>query len=49
MRTQALHSEMEKEIESKNARISQLQSDIETINVTKKETETFMANISKLI
>ena len=31
-----LKAEMEKEIESKNAQIVSLQSDIETINVTKK-------------
>lgn len=44
-----LHAEMEKEIENKNAQIVVLQSDIETINVTKKEAEVFMENISKLI
>lgn len=43
-----LHAEMEKEIESKNAQIASLQSDIETINTTKKEAEEFM-DISKLI
>lgn len=44
-----LHSQMEEEIKSKEAQIDTLQSDIETINVTKKEAETFMENISKLI
>lgn len=44
-----LKAEMEKEIESKNAQIVSLQSDIETINVTKKEAEEFMENISKFI
>ena len=44
-----LKTEMEKEIESKNAQIVSLQSDIETINVTKKEAEEFMENISKFI
>lgn len=44
-----LHSMMEEEIKSKEAQIASLQSDIETINVTKKEAETFMENISKLI
>lgn len=44
-----LHSQMEEEIKSKEAQIATLQSDIETINVTKKEAETFMENISKLI
>mgnify|MGYP006864521929 CR=1 FL=1 len=39
----------EKEIESKNAQIASLQSDIENINTTKKEAEVFMENISKLI
>lgn len=44
-----LHSMMEEEIKSKESQIASLQSDIETINVTKKEAETFMENISKLI
>ena len=44
-----LHSMMEEEIKSKETQIATLQSDIETINVTKKEAETFMENISKLI
>lgn len=44
-----LCSQMEEEIKSKEAQIATLQSDIETINVTKKEAETFMENISKLI
>ena len=41
--------QMEEEIKNKESRIASLQSDIETINVTKKEAETFMENISKLI
>nr|DAO50664.1 MAG TPA: hypothetical protein [Caudoviricetes sp.] len=44
-----LKTEIEKEIENKNAQIVSLQSDIETINVTKKEAEEFMENISKFI
>lgn len=44
-----LHSMMEEEIKNKESQIASLQSDIETINVTKKEAETFMENISKLI
>lgn len=44
-----LHSQMEEEIKNKESQIASLQSDIETINVTKKEAETFMENISKLI
>lgn len=39
---------MEQEIK-KEAQIASLQSEIETISTTKKETETFMDNISKLI
>lgn len=44
-----LHSMMEEEIKSKESQIDSLKKDIETINVTKKEAETFMENISKLI
>lgn len=44
-----LHSTMEEEIKSKESQIASLKSGIETINVTKKEAETFMENISKLI
>lgn len=44
-----LHAEMEQEIKNKEAQIASLQSEIETISTTKKETETFMDNISKLI
>lgn len=44
-----LHAEMEKEIESKKAQMVSLQSDIDSINITKKEAEEFMNNISKLI
>lgn len=45
-----LRSQMEEEeIKSKEAQIATLKSDIETINVTKKEAETFMENISKFI
>lgn len=44
-----LHSQMEEEIKNKESQIASLQSDIATINVTKKEAEIFMENISKLI
>ena len=44
-----LHSQMEEEIKNKESQIASLQSDIDTINVTKKEAEIFMENISKLI
>lgn len=44
-----LHSQMEEDIKSKEAQIASLQSEIETISTTKKDTETFMDNISKLI
>ena len=44
-----LHAEMEEEIKNKSAQIASLQSDIQTINITKKEAEEFMDNISKLI
>lgn len=44
-----LHAEMEEEIKNKSAQIASLQSDIQTINTTKKEAEEFMENISKLI
>lgn len=44
-----LYAEMEQEIKNKNAQIAVLQSDIETINVTKKEAGAFMENISKFI
>ncbi len=44
-----LHSQMEEEIKSKESKIASLYSDIETINVTKREAEEFMKNISKLI
>ena len=44
-----LHSQMEEEIKNKESQIASLQSDIATINVTKKEAEVFMENISKLI
>lgn len=44
-----LHSQMEEEIKNKESQIASLQSDIDTINVTKKEAEVFMENISKLI
>lgn len=42
-----LHSQMEQE--NKEAQIASLQSEIETISTTKKDTETFIDNISKLI
>lgn len=44
-----LHAEMEEEIKNKSAQIASLQSDIQTINIIKKEAEEFMDNISKLI
>lgn len=44
-----LHAEMEQEIKNKEAQIASLQSEIETISATKKDVETFMDNISKLI
>ena len=44
-----LKANMEKELKSKNAQIASLYNDIETINVTKKEAENFMENISKFI
>lgn len=44
-----LHSQMEQEIKSKEAQIMSLQSEIEIINTTKKDTETFIDNISKFI
>lgn len=44
-----LHSQMEKEIESKEAQIAQLQLEINSINTTKAEAEIFMENISKFI
>lgn len=44
-----LHSRMEEEIKNKEAKILSLQSDIVTINTTKKETEKFLDNIAKLI
>lgn len=44
-----LHGEMEQEIALKLSKIEELNKQIEEINVTKKEAETFMENISKLI
>lgn len=44
-----LHAEMEQEIKNKEAQIASLQSEIETISTTKKDAETFIDNISKLI
>lgn len=44
-----LKAQMEKEIESKEAQMAQLQLEINSINTTKKETEMFMDNISKFI
>lgn len=44
-----LHLQMTDEIKSKESQIATLQSDIKAINVTKKEAEEFMENISKLI
>ena len=44
-----LHSQMEQEIKNKEAHIMSLQSEIEIINTTKRDTETFIDNISKFI
>lgn len=44
-----LHSEMELQIQLKLSKIDELNKQIEEINVTKKEAEEFMENISKLI
>lgn len=45
----SLHSMMERDIQEKQDKIKELQDSIDTINMTKKDTETFMENISKLI
>lgn len=44
-----LHSLMERDIQEKQDKIKELQDSIDTINVAKRDTETFMENISKLI
>ena len=44
-----LHSMMERDIQEKQDKIKELQDSIDTINVAKKDTETFMENISKFI
>lgn len=44
-----LHSLMERDIQEKQDKIKELQDSIDTINVAKKDAETFMENISKLI
>lgn len=44
-----LHGEMEQQIQLKLSKIDELNKQIDEINVTKKEAEEFMANISKLI
>ena len=44
-----LHSLMEGDIQEKQDKIKELQDSIDTINVAKRDTETFMENISKLI
>ena len=44
-----LHAEMESEIAKKQSQITTLQEDIKNIDITKKETETFMSNIEKFI
>lgn len=44
-----LHGEMEQQIALKQSQIDELNKQIEEINVTKKEAEEFMENISKLI
>lgn len=45
----ALKSEMQSQIESKEQSIAKLNSEIEEINVTKKEAESFMSNLEKFI
>jgi prefoldin subunit 5 len=40
---------MERDIQEKQAKIKELQDSIDTINTAKKDAETFMENISKLI
>lgn len=44
-----LHSLMERDIQEKQDKIKELQDSIDNTNVAKKDTETFMENISKLI
>lgn len=44
-----LHSLMERDIQEKQDKIKELQDSIDNINVAKKDAETFMENISKLI
>ena len=44
-----LHSLMERDIQEKQDKIKELQDSINTINEAKKDAETFMENISKLI
>lgn len=44
-----LHSMMERDIQEKQNKIKELQDSIDAINVAKRDTETFMENISKLI
>lgn len=44
-----LYSMMEKDIQEKQAQIDTLQNSINTINEAKRDAETFMQNISKLI
>lgn len=44
-----LHSMMERDIQEKQDKIKELQDSIDTINGAKKDTETFIENISKLI
>lgn len=44
-----LHSLMERDIQEKQDKIKELQDSIDTINVAKRDAETFMENISKLI
>ena len=40
---------MEEDIKAKNTKIAELQKDIDSINITKKETEEFMSNMEKFI
>lgn len=44
-----LHAEMEDEIAKKKSQIVELQNNIEVINATKHEAETFMSEISKFL
>ena len=45
----SLHAEIVEDIKAKNAKIAELQNDIDKVNITKKETEEFISNIEKFI